>query len=152
MANQFESIAEHRTTMRTRARWHHDYLRDMVRGYLECAVWCGHVYESEEDEREGRNSCSMDSAGYSIDDCPYSTVKAAVRDCRDFLELTAGISHPWWTAEQFGHDFYLTRCRHGAGFWDRGQGETGERLTDLCRGYGSADLFADREAGRLYWY
>ena len=38
--------------------------------------------------------------------------------------------------EQIGHDFWLTRAGHGAGFWDRGLGEAGDRLTDACRPYG----------------
>lgn len=33
------------------------------------------------------------------------------------------------TVEQFGHDFWLTRNRHGVGFWDRGLGGLGEQLT-----------------------
>lgn len=28
----------------------------------------------------------------------------------------------------------------------------GEKLTDLCRPYSDADLYADRDTGRLYWY
>lgn len=36
-----------------------------------------------------------------------------------------------------GHDFLLTRNRHGAGYWDRGLGELGERLTAAAHPYGS---------------
>lgn len=128
----------------------HEYLRDMVRAYVNAAIWCGHVYESEEDEREGTNAIPMDDYGYSEDDCAFSTWKRAVSDCRDFIEASAHIVHDW-DASQFGHDFYLTRCGHGAGFWDRGKGEAGERLTDLCRPYGSADLWADPTDSKLYW-
>lgn len=120
----------------------HEYLRAMVRHYIGCAIWCGHYYETPEDEAEGTNSIPMDWAGYSEDDCTFATWKQAVRDCRDFMELTADIAHDW-SAEQFGHDFYLTRCGHGAGFWDRGKGRVGEQLTALCRPYGSADLYVN---------
>lgn len=127
----------------------HQYLRDMVRAYVNCAIWLGHVYESEEDEREGTNAVPTDEV-YSEDDCAFSTWKCAVADCRDFIEASAHITHDW-DASQFGHDFYLTRCRHGAGFWDRGKGAAGDQLTELCRPYGSADLYAGDD-GRLYWY
>ena len=35
--------------------------------------------------------------------------------------------------EQIGHDYVLTTGGHGAGFWDRGYGEAGERLSEACR-------------------
>ena len=31
--------------------------------------------------------------------------------------------------EQLGHDLFLTAQGHGSGFWDRGAGDLGERLT-----------------------
>jgi len=37
------------------------------------------------------------------------------------------------TPEQIGHDYVLTTGGHGAGFWDRGYGEAGERLSEVCR-------------------
>ena len=40
-----------------------------------------------------------------------------------------------------GHDFWLTRNGHGAGFWDRGLGDLGERLTALCKTYGEKDPY-----------
>lgn len=42
--------------------------------------------------------------------------------------------------EQAGHDFWLTRNHHGAGFWDRGLGARGDYLTEVSHGYGSCDL------------
>lgn len=47
----------------------------------------------------------------------------------------------WTGGELAGHDFALTRSGHGAGFWDRGLGEIGDRLSDMARSYGSADLY-----------
>lgn len=38
--------------------------------------------------------------------------------------------------EQNGHDLWLTQGRHGAGFWDRGYGETGEKLTEAAHRFG----------------
>jgi len=45
------------------------------------------------------------------------------------------------TMESFGHDFWLTRQGHGAGFWDRGMGDLGNKLTALAK-----------DAGEVYTY
>lgn len=52
-------------------------------------------------------------------------------------------------AEQFGHDFILTRNGHGAGFWDKGLGSLGEDLTDYCNALGSLNLYIDHEENKL---
>jgi hypothetical protein len=49
-------------------------------------------------------------------------------------------SHPdaGSNAAAAGHDFALTRNRHGAGFWDRGLGDLGDRLTKAAHAYGES--------------
>ena len=42
---------------------------------------------------------------------------------------------------RMGHDFYLTREGHGTGFWDRGYGELGDRLSEAVKVYGSANVY-----------
>lgn len=37
-----------------------------------------------------------------------------------------------YPADHMIHDYWLTRNHHGAGFWDRGLGKTGDRLTSLA--------------------
>ena len=32
-----------------------------------------------------------------------------------------------------GHDLYLTIAGHGVGFWDRGLGDLGDKLSEVCR-------------------
>ena len=44
---------------------------------------------------------------------------------------------------QHGHDFALTRNHHGAGFWDRGYGDVGDRLTDAAQAYGEHSVLTD---------
>lgn len=41
-----------------------------------------------------------------------------------------------------GTDFALTRNRHGSGFWDRGLGELGHRLTVAAHPYGTEGVQA----------
>jgi hypothetical protein len=32
-----------------------------------------------------------------------------------------------------GRDFWFTRCGHGVGFWDRGLGDLGDKLTEIAK-------------------
>ncbi|GAA3632936.1 hypothetical protein [Microlunatus ginsengisoli] len=57
--------------------------------------------------------------------------------------------HPDCTPAQVAHDFWLTRNRHGAGFWDRGYGEDGDTLTEAAHAYGGVDLYIG-EDGRIH--
>lgn len=47
--------------------------------------------------------------------------------------------------EQIGHDLHLTAQGHGTGFWDRGLGELGERLTEAAKRFGYYDVSIDAE-------
>lgn len=46
-----------------------------------------------------------------------------------------------------GHDLWLTRSGHGTGFWDRGLGELGDRLTEAAKSYGSPDDHTPYDCG-----
>jgi hypothetical protein len=65
----------------------------------------------------------------------------AAETCADFLaqcsELLPEYPGSW---DSFGHDLWLTRNRHGIGFWDRGHGAIGDKLTDIAYGMGSQTL------------
>jgi len=99
--------------------------------YIVCALW------SSTDE----NDAPLDSF-YTIDDIDPGTLEKMRQDIVDFAEsnkellLSSGQSD-----EQIGHDFWLTRNHHGAGFWDRGLGEIGQKLTKVCHSYGEIDLY-----------
>jgi hypothetical protein len=64
-------------------------------------------------------------------------------DCQEWIER--------YGEESLGHDIWLTSQRHGAGFWDRGAGELGERLTQACRacGFDGADIYIGAD-GKLH--
>ena len=67
-------------------------------------------------------------------------------DCR--IEEAQG--QPGYTLASVGHDFWLTRNGHGAGFWSRNMGTLGEQLTDAAKSFGETDfLLADN--GALYF-
>ena len=79
------------------------------------------------------------------DDFQSEEVKS-VFDLIDSLSHAANSSYGALPYELAGHDFALTRNRHGAGFWDRGLGEAGDVLTDLAHSFGEATLFASADA------
>jgi len=105
-------------------------LRHMIQAYSECALWA-----------------STDDAGapldrdYLVSEIAPETRDQMAEDCREFAtDLPVG-TMALWSAEQLGHDFWLTRNRHGAGFWDRGHGTLGQMLTARAHGHGSFDLY-----------
>lgn len=51
--------------------------------------------------------------------------------------------------EQAGVDFWLTRCGHGAGYWDRGAEEAGDKLTAAAKAFGNCDLYRG-DNGKIY--
>ena len=112
-------------------------------GYIECALWA-----SIDDDGE-----PLDSV-YSADDLALEAVKQIEADCRDFQEaqsalLAKAAQDTDYSDDYAGHDFFLTRNGHGAGFWDRGLGDIGHQLTAACKPYGSQDLYVGDD-GKIY--
>lgn len=117
---------------------------DFTRGYLECALWASTDPDSETGE-------CLD-ARFETGDIALDSLQTAVNDCRAFqrdnaADLAKYVAHRAHRPEDgsalahAGHDFWLTRNRHGAGFWDRGLGAVGDRLSEAARPYGEADLY-----------
>jgi hypothetical protein len=110
-----------------------DELDDFTIGYLETALW------STTDNTDDSGGSPLDD-NYDLYDIDPTALASAVSDCDDFQVANVrdlrGIDE-----SQAGHDFWLTRNGHGAGFWDRGLGAKGDRLTTACKAYGSADLY-----------
>jgi hypothetical protein len=111
-------------------------LDEFVSAYLACALW-----SSTDDVGE-----PMDD-GRDISDISEETVAKAIEDCTAFRE-SAGDMLTEWSDEQAGHDFWLTRNGHGAGFWDRGL-KFGDELSDLARPFGEVYLYVGDD-GKVY--
>lgn len=82
------------------------------------------------------------SLGQVIDDCANFQAKYV----RFFGEGPDRGSGQYSTSEQAGHDFYLTRHGHGAGFWDGDWPEpAATALTEASKSYGEtwAILYCD---------
>jgi hypothetical protein len=104
--------------------------------YLECALW-----SSMDDTDEPLD------ATYGIDDIESDTLEAMLSECRDFCDANCVLLADL-DAAQAGHDFWLTRNGHGAGFWDRGLGAIGDALTLAAHNSGERDLYVT-DAGRI---
>jgi hypothetical protein len=117
------------------SRFYHDFCN----AYLECALW------SSTDE----NGEPLDD-NYTICDVDLSALQAMQDDCKDFIESNEpNLILAGYNPERAGHDFWLTRNSHGAGFWDRGLGDVGDRLSDSCKPYGSCYLHIGDD-GKIY--
>lgn len=134
------------------------YLNAMVNAYVECALW-----SSTDDDGEFLDTF------HNADDVAPETLAQMRQECADFLALewsyrpgnvpdgTPAETHTvreWLdvvrsTPVQAGHDFWLTRNGHGAGFWDRGYGYIGDVLTYAAKTYGSYDLYVG-DNGKVY--
>jgi hypothetical protein len=77
---------------------------------------------------------------YSIEDIDQDSLHKMRKDCDAFIEKCGALLDDIDDA-QAGHDFWLTRNRHGAGFWDRGLGDLGDKLTDIAHSFGEKDLY-----------
>lgn len=114
---------------------------DMTRGYLACALWLatdGDLGEIHLDET------------HDITDFAEESVRRAGEVCRDFARANASdLDAIDMEAENVGHNFFLTRNGHGSGFWDRGLGIIGDRLTKACKAYGESGVYVGDD-GRLY--
>lgn len=88
--------------------------------------------------------------GYELAD---ETFLQCVADVCNFLggyiDLVQQAMRPDYSWSNVGHDFWLTRAGHGAGFWDRGLGEVGDKLSDAARAFGNLDPYVDDD-GRVH--
>jgi hypothetical protein len=101
----------------------------IIHHYLHCALWTEELNSS-----------------FQLEDIHAQSVTNALADCNKFLEKAGNLLDEL-TEEQIGHDFWLTRNGHGAGFWDRGLGEVGKKLTDICKEFKGLNVFAPEFAG-----
>lgn len=112
-----------------------------IAGYKEAALWSS--ADTHPDTQE--HVC--------LDDFEWAQGESDKRaeEARDFMvyagdllhdyarERTCGPDYDEW--ECAGHDFWLTRNGHGAGYWDRGLGELGDKLTAAAKTFGGIDLY-----------
>ncbi len=112
----------------------------VLKHYLICALWSS----------SGEDGEPLDGT-FGPEDLAPCALAQAEQDVAAFLadceELNLDLSQ--LGEEQVGHDFWLTRNGHGAGFWDRGLGQLGKALSEAAKSYGSCDIY-EGDDGLLY--
>lgn len=106
---------------------------------IRSALWTGLAGREDED-----NLLPLDNF-LTPGEVPDVIVRELRADYVDFLAVSGEDVEEYVRTTGCGmgqveHDFHLTRNGHGAGFWDRGAGEVGERLTEAAKVYGTAEL------------
>jgi hypothetical protein len=102
--------------------------------YLTCALW------STSDNTTDQGGDPLDK-NYTVQDFSDDALDQAEKDWNTFKQR-AGYLLNGLNMEQVGHDFWLTRNGHGAGFWDGDYEESiGNELTELAKSFGSKDLY-----------
>jgi hypothetical protein len=97
-------------------------------GYIECAIWA-----------------STDADGEPLDaELSEETRATMARECAVFESKNRALldqaNEEGQSDEYLGHDFWLTRNHHGAGFWDRGL-SIGDALTAAAHAAGERYLY-----------
>jgi hypothetical protein len=119
---------------------------DFTAAYIESLLWA-----STDD-----NGAPLDS-NYGPEDISPEALADIARECAAFQsENAADIETGPCRAGRSsgpvaaGHDFFLTRNGHGAGFWDGDwPGGAGERLTAAAKAAGSSEPYVGDD-GRIY--
>ena len=108
-----------------------DYLGHVLKSYIECALWV-----------------TFDFDDFELNVNEASMLKAKA-DIKGFLDdVPENDIYP----SQMGHDLFLTRNKHAAGFWDRHLEEKepalrlvkeklGNELTELADNLGEVDVY-----------
>jgi hypothetical protein len=115
-------------------------LETVLTAYVECALW------SETDYADDSGGEPLDR-NYGPEDIAPEALASMRVDCAAFID-EAGDLLVDWEDEQVGHDFWLTRNGHGAGFWAR-EWPNGDALSDIAHGFGTQNIYIGDD-GRLY--
>ena len=109
---------------------------DFTKAYIEAALWSS----TDDSDRP------LDSGDYEL--APETLAKMEA-DCAQFQKenvhlITDENCHykACPVLEYAGHDFWLTRCGHGCGFWDGDWKEpAASQLTTASKAFGDIDLY-----------
>lgn len=114
-------------------------------GYIKCAFWSSTHPDDDEplDENYGWEDLTSEAQLQFFEDC-VTFMEAHAETIKDELEAKPVLEVPdiHYKFEQAGQEFWLTRNRHGAGFWDGDWSEAvGKLLTDYSHQCGECNLY-----------
>jgi hypothetical protein len=117
-------------------------MQSLTDAYIQTLLWAETGDDMEPVDKEW-NPSNIDPA----------SLKSIERDCASFQEkakdILAGLNIP---DSQVGHDFLLTRNRHGAGFWDSPEKygiDGADKLTVIAHSFGETEIYVGDD-GVLY--
>lgn len=115
--------------------------------YCQTAIWAS---ANLGDYATGDNPEPLDDLGYTISDITENGADRATVDCVLFMALNReDIGDEKQNLERAGHDFWMTRNHHGAGFWDGDwPEEAGQRMTKWAETFGELSLI-EGDSGHL---
>lgn len=113
-------------------------ISDVELGYLDCALWSS----------TGDDDQPLDVLGVEAI-APETRAKMRAELTDFVLQNQALLKASGLQDTQIGHDFWLTRNGHGAGFWDRGLGQVGVALTLAAHKFPAIDLYVGDD-GKIY--
>lgn len=121
----------------------------VVRGYAEAILWsasCNGTAPAEVCTDCAGEDCDQSlshNLNYDVSQIDADSMAAIRKDVTDFVNANmADLIESGLPDDYIGHNFYLNRCGHGTGFWDRGLGAVGDRLSNACTPYGETYAYA----------
>ena len=126
-----------------------DFYKDFIIGYKIASLWSSHDSD--------QTDCEFLDEKFDITDFDDNANQTIETDCVKFIEsnhddLVEYADNVSYNSEEClsayevaGHDFWLTRNGHGAGFWDRNgiDDDLGNRLTDSCKDFGECWIYVN---------
>lgn len=109
-------------------------IEEILKHYLIAALWTGDL-----------------ASEFDTEDFEEDSIESSRKDIISFVEK-AGTLLGELEPSQIGHDFWLTRNRHGVGFWDREYlpKEIKEKLTEICHLFDEVNIDVENDCVFLY--
>jgi len=118
-------------------------MTEFLRAYIACALWSSH------DESTPEGGEPMDR-NYDTEDLAPETLAQMRADCEAFLDDAKIVACVGGRVSGAGHDFWLTRNHHGAGFWDGDWPEPDSDYLDMqARKFPEVNLYVGDD-GKIY--
>jgi hypothetical protein len=120
---------------------------DFFNAYVAAALWSSTGDDGEPlDARFDVHDIAGETLDKMLADCSafYAANADTISTCESKVILAGDLN------AKAGHDFWLTRCGHGAGFWDGDWPEPqAARLTSAAERFGNVDLYVGDD-GKIY--
>lgn len=118
--------------------------------FTEAYIMCMYFTDSCDYEEGAEDNEGMFDVEDELSEEALNLVKTECEDFQKNPDLARCYEEfPWYGPDRAGHDFWLTRNHHGAGFWDRGLGGLGTKLTQAAQAYGGCDAYRGDD-GKVY--